>query len=144
MQRSERLQLIGRLLMTIATLAYGVIPLFVDLSQTHVLHPDWTPHARMHMVWLLGTNSSLALVALCSLWLYRTNTALGTHLAGVLGLCVYGGFLLSAATLDLYAGALSDQDGVPPVLGMDANVVVFSQGLLMLLAGWILTGRRST
>ena len=144
MQSSNKLTLIGRLLMTIATLAYGVIPLFVDLSQTHVLHPEWTPHARMHMAWLLGTNSSLALVALYFLWLYRGNTALGAHLAGVLGLCVYGGFMLSAATITLYGGALSDQGGVPPVMGMDANIFGFSQGMLMLLVGWVLAGRRSS
>jgi hypothetical protein len=143
MQRTERLRLVGRLLMTVATLMYGIIPLLVDLTETHVLHPEWTPHARMHMVWLLGTNSSLALVALYFLWLYRGNATLGLRLTGLLGLCVYGGFMLSAATTSMYGGALSDQGGVPPILGIDANIFGFSLGLLMLVAGWALARSRS-
>ena len=56
--------LTGRVLMTVATLLYGVLPPLVDLTETHVFHPGWTPHARMHMVWLLGTNSAIAVLAL--------------------------------------------------------------------------------
>ena len=48
--------LAGRILMILGTLMYGAIPPFVDLTETHVFHPEWTPHSRMHMVWLLGTN----------------------------------------------------------------------------------------
>ena len=134
---------IGRILMTVATLIYGVIPPFVDLTETHVFHPDWTPHARMHMVWLLGTNSSLAVIALFFLWLYKQDRAFGIRLAGVLGLCVYGGFMLSAATTSLYGGSLSDKGGVPPIMGMDANIFGFSLGLLVLILGWILARTRS-
>ena len=55
---------ISRVLITIATLVYGVIPVLVDISETHAFHPDWPPHARFHMVWLLGTNSTLAVLTL--------------------------------------------------------------------------------
>lgn len=144
MQSAKMTRMIGRLLMTLATLMYGIIPLFVDLAESHVFHPDWTPHSRMHMVWLLGTNSSLALVALYFLWLHRENATLGTRLAGVLGLCVYGGFMLSAATSSLYGGALTDKGGIPPIMGMDANILGFSVALVILLAGWALASRRST
>jgi hypothetical protein len=128
--------LVGQILMTLATLVYGVIPPFVDLTETHVFHPEWTPHSRMHMVWLLGTNSGVALVALYWLWLYRANRALGLNLAGILGLCVYGGFWVSALTASLYGGALSDKGGVPPVMGMDANVLVFGIAAGFLILGW--------
>lgn len=47
-------RLVGRLLMTVATLMYSLVPVVVDFTETHVFHPDWTPHARFHMVWLLG------------------------------------------------------------------------------------------
>ena len=135
---NARTVMLGRIIMTIATLMYGVIPPFVDLTETHVFHPDWTPHARMHMVWLLGTNSTIALVALYFLWLHKSSLALGVRLAGVLGLCVYGGFMLSASTTSLYGGSLSDKGGVPPVMGMDANILAFSLALLLLLVGWYL------
>ncbi len=144
MQGTSKVILIGRVLMTLATLMYGLIPPFVDLTETHVFHQDWTPHSRMHMVWLLGTNSTLAVVALFFLWRYRENSALGVRLAGVLGLCVYGGFMLSASTTSLYGGSLSDKGGVPPVLGIDAKILAFSLGLLVLLLGWLLARAKRT
>ena len=143
MQSTSIVFMIGRILMTAATLIYGIIPPFVDLTETHVFHPDWTPHSRMHMVWLLGTNSSLAVIALFFLWLYKEDRAFGIRLAGVLGLCVYGGFMLSAATASLYGGSLSDKGGVPPIMGMDANIFGFSLGLLVLILGWILARTKS-
>ncbi len=143
MQTTSNAFVIGRVLMTAATLMYGLIPPFVDLTATHVFHPDWTPHSRMHMVWLLGTNSTIAVVALFFLWLYKANSAFGVRLAGVLGLCVYGGFILSAATAPLYGGSLTDKGGVPPILGMDANIFGFSLGLLVLVVGWVLARAKS-
>jgi hypothetical protein len=137
----SRTVLPGRIIMTIATMMYGIVPPLVDLTETHVFHPDWTPHARMHMVWLLGTNTSIAMVALYVLWLHQTSLILRVRLAGVLGLCVYGGFILSASTTSLYDGSLSDAGGVPPIIGMDANILVFSLALLLLLAGWLLASK---
>ena len=132
---------IGRVLMSLATLVYGLIPPVVDLTETHVFHPDWTPHSRMHMVWLLVTNSSLAALALNYLW--RSVDAAGVRMAGILGLCVYGGFMVSAAAIPLYGGALSDRGGVPPVFGIDANIVTFTLALLLLLVGWRLARHHS-
>ena len=60
--------MISRILITVVTFLYGIAPLFADLNVTHVLHPEWTPHARFHMVWLLGTNTSIAVLALWLLW----------------------------------------------------------------------------
>jgi hypothetical protein len=134
--------LAGRILMTLGTLMYGAIPSFVDLTETHVFHPEWTPHSRMHMVWLLGTNTSIAVLALYFLWFHKASRAFGVRLAGILGLCVYGGFWLSALTVSLYGGALSDKGGVPPIMGMDTNVVVFLSAVLILLAGWFLARAR--
>lgn len=128
---------LGQAIMTVATLVYGLGPLIIDLTATHVFHPEWTPHARMHMVWLLGTNTLIALVALYFLWLYKF-VAFGVNLAGILGLCVYGSFMLSAFTSPLYGGSMGDEAGVPLVMGLDANIFGFSIALMLLLAGWFL------
>lgn len=127
--------------MTLATLVYGLIPPIVDFTETHVFHPEWTPHSRMHMVWLLVTNSSLAALSLNYLW--RQGNAAGIRMAGILGLCVYGGFMISVATIPLYGGALSDRGGVPPVFGIDANIITFTLALLLLLGGWHMARRHS-
>ena len=129
----------SRILITIATLVYGVIPLLVDISDTHAFHPEWPPHARFHMVWLLGTNSTLAILALYMVWVSSLETAIRIRIAGIIGLCVYGGFVISAVTGKLYGGALVDPiGGVPPVMGMDANLLVFLPMLgLVLLGLWL-------
>ena len=128
----------GRVLMTFCTVGYGFLPPLVDLGRTHVQHPDWTPHSRMHMVWLLSTNFGVSVVAFYLLWFHGARATQGVRVAGLLRMCVYGGFLLAASTAPLYGGALSDRGGVPPVSGMDLNVLVFSLSLLILLAGWFL------
>lgn len=135
---------VGRVLMTLCTVGYGFLPPLVDLGRTHVQHPDWTPHSRMHMVWLLATNFGVSVLALYLLWHHSARATLGVRLAGLLGVCVYGGFILAASTAPLYGGALTDRDGVPPVLGMDLNVLVFSLALLTLLVGWFMARPRGT
>jgi hypothetical protein len=135
--------LVGRVLMTLATLIYGALPSLVGLTKTHVFNREWTSHSRMHMMWLLVTNSAIAVLALYFLWFHKEHSAFGVHLAGILGLCVLGGFWLSASTISLYGGALRDKDRVPPILGMDANIVIFFLGPLLLLVGWSFAGARS-
>ena len=130
---------ISRWLITIATVVYGLIPPLVDLSATHVFHPDWMPHARLHAVWQLGTNSGLALLALYLLWIKSSNGLLRIRMAGLIGLCVYGGFFVSALTHPLFGGALADeQGGVPTVMGIYGNVMAFTPMLMLVITGlWL-------
>lgn len=137
MNKTSRHVLLGQAIMTVATLVYGLGPLIIDLTATHVFHPEWTPHARMHMVWLLGINTLIAFLSLYFLWLYK-SIAFGVNLAGILGLCVYGSFMLSAFTSPLYGGSMGDEAGVPLVMGLDANIFGFSIALTLLLTGWFL------
>lgn len=126
----------SRILITIATLVYGVIPVLVDLTETHVFHPDWTPHARFHMVWLLSTNSILAALALYLMWISKYDAVIRIRAAGAVGLCVLGGFFVSALTKNLYGGLLVDPvGGVPPIMGLDANLVIFTPMLVLVVIG---------
>ena len=130
---------ISRWLITIATLVYGLVPPLVDLSATHVFHPDWMPHARLHAVWQLGTNSGLALLALYLMWVKIDNNLLRLRMAELIGLCVYGGFFVSALTHPLFGGALADeQGGVPTVMGLYGNVIAFTPMLILVITGlWL-------
>ena len=135
---------ISRILITIVTLLYGALPLLADLTETHVFHPDWTPHARFHMVWLLATLCSVALLALYLMWFSRTDASVRIRLAGVIGLCAMGGFFVAALTKDAYGGSLTDPvGGVPPLMGMDANLVVFLPILALLIVGLWVGNRRN-
>lgn len=130
--------MIAKVLITLATLVYGFVPLVVDLSDTHVFHPDWTPHARLHMVWLLGTGASLALLSLYLLWVRNQLV-----LSAMLGLCVMAGFWLAVLSRGLYGGSLTEAGGVEmTTLGVEGNSFAFSVVLALLVAGLVL-GRKN-
>jgi len=130
---------ISRWLITVAAVVSGLIPPLVDLTATHVFHPDWMPHARLHAVWQLATNSGLALLALYLMWVKSSNGLLRIRMAGLIGLCVYGGFFVSALTHPLFGGALADdQGGVPTVMGLYGNVMAFTPMLILVIIGlWL-------
>ena len=129
--------MISKILITLGTIVYGVLPPLADLTPTHVGHPDWTPHSKVHMVWLLATGSSIAVVSLYLLWVKKQ-----TVLAAVLGMCVLGGFWVAAATKDLYGGAFTDIGGIDSkILGLDANAFVFGVGVLLVVSGLVFRKR---
>lgn len=131
--------LVGRVLMSLAILTFTLLPPIVDLGSTHVGNADWPPHARFHEVWLLITGSSIGLVSLVLLW---AKGPWGTGLAAALAACVLGGFFVAAVTAGAYGGALSEPGGVAPVMGLDANLVLFTAAGLLLALGWLLARPR--
>ncbi len=129
----------AKILITVATLFYGLAPLVADLNDTHVFHPGWTPHARLHMVWLLGTNSSIALLSLYLLWA-RSQVVL----SAVLGVCVMLGFWIAVLSRQTYGGALNDVGGITTtILGIEANALAFSFVVILLIVGIVLGRNRS-
>ena len=131
---------LGQVLMTIAVLQYGAVPLLADLNRTHATNPAWPRHARFHVVTQVLTGAAVATVALVLLWSPRIDRSLGVCLAAVLSLCVLGAFFASAAGRSLYGGRLSDADGgIPQAHGIDLNALNFGSALLLLLLGrWLL------
>ncbi|MEY4269853.1 MAG: hypothetical protein RLZZ58_1069 [Pseudomonadota bacterium] len=133
----------GKWLMTIGIGIFVFAPPVVDiLTPTHVFNADWVPHARFHTMWAILSTSAIGILALWLLWRGPALHKFGTHLAGVIGSCVLGAFMLAAATMSLYGGALSDANGVPLLaIGVDANLVTFGVALALILAGWRLAAR---
>jgi hypothetical protein len=132
---NKRERLIAGLLLATAAI-YGIVPPLVDLSATHALHPDWPPHARFHMVWLLATNSALAAIVS---WLVlaggNESRLVRLRLASLLGVAALGGFVIATLAQGAYGGALSDPTGgVPPILGLDGNLLGFTPAFLAQLA----------
>lgn len=48
----------------VTALLYVILLPYMEVSDTHVFSSSWPGHARMHDVWQLATNASLALLAL--------------------------------------------------------------------------------
>jgi hypothetical protein len=128
--------LVGRVLMSLATAFYTFVPSIVDFTESHVFHPDWPPHARFHMVWLLATGALIGLFAQYCIW-QRHQPRLGIRLGAALGVCVLGGFFSSAIGMHWYGGSLSDAGGADLIMGIDANLLAFCGVLATLVVGFV-------
>lgn len=118
-----------KLFLTIATLIYGVVPAIADLNETHLFNAHWSPHARLHGAWFLFFGFAMAMISVYLVWI-RDKLILPS----IIGLSFVTGFWLASLTAPLYGGALVDENGISSnVLGIDANVFVFSLLTLVLL-----------
>ena len=116
------MRLTVKVLITLATLVYGIVPAIADLNETHLLNPDWSAHARLHGAWFLAFAAGMALIGLFILW--RRDQLL---LPILIGLLFAAGFWVAVVTAPFYGGALVDENGIEAVvLGLDANVFTFS------------------
>ncbi len=130
------METLGLVLMSVAILQYGLIPMIADFNSTHATNPRWPAHARFHVVAQVLTTSSVAVVALWLLWSPNIDRALGVCLAAILSGCVLGGFHVSTICRRWYGGALSDAEGgIPPAAGVYLNVFNFVSATLLLTVG---------
>ena len=132
---------IARILLSIPALHLVFVPPIADLNASHVLNPLWPGHARLHTVWLLTTNSLVAVAALWILWRPLDGyLRRAIRLAGTLVGAVLGGFFVAGSTRALYDGSFTDvPDLARTVGGVDANLAVFSLHLVLLALSLALT-----
>lgn len=118
---------VARMLVTVPALFVAILPPIADLNATHVTNPLWPSHARLHTVWLVCSNSLIALIAVHVLWRRVREPDPGAlRLAIVLVGAVLLGFFVAAAAQSVYGGALTDPNGVALKLGsLDANLAAF-------------------
>ncbi len=137
-----RKEVVGRILMTVAVLLASLLPIIVDVSESHLLNSAWPPHARVHEVWLLATGAGVGSVALRLIWI-RPQLVL----AAILTACILGGFFVAAATAPLYGGVLVDpatahlMPNNDRLFGIPANLFAFSLAFIILLLGLALAHR---
>ena len=135
--------LIAKILLTIATLGYSVVPAFVDSNNTHATNPGWDSHARFHVVWQVSSYVYLAALALYLIWMAGTDTW-PLWLAFIMAVAAYGGFWTAVLSRPMYGGTLvSKTNPVPDIkwniagnrFSTDANVTAFTIAVIILLAG---------
>ncbi|NVO27204.1 hypothetical protein HJ526_07230 [Donghicola sp. C2-DW-16] len=137
--------LAAKILLTISSLGYSLIPFLFDSNKTHWFNPSWTPHARFHCVWQVMSYVYIAILALVLIWT-AGDTAWPIWIAAILSVCAYGGFWTAVAMRPIYGGHLVDEvNGVPPfklpILGLcDANVTLFTTAVIILMTGCALLG----
>ena len=127
--------MIKKIAITFSVILYAIIVPFLDINETHVWNPDWTPHARIHEVWQLITNSSIGLVCLWLVW-YKKEV----RLSFLLSIIIMGGFLLAFFLKDGYGGSMKYLDGSEKtILGVNIGVLGFGIAFLFLLISHIFT-----
>ena len=140
--------LLARILLTLATIGYGVITVKADFNRTHATNPLWTPHARFHVVWQITSYVGFGLIAFALIWAPGPYRVERLYLAAGFAAVVYGAFFIALATMSTYGGRTYDENGYRPFtlnIGrprlMDLNVTVFLMQSVVLLVGAALIAR---
>ncbi|MEX2319254.1 MAG: hypothetical protein WD626_05325 [Bauldia sp.] len=134
---------LARILLTLSTLGYGVVTIKADFNKTHATNPDWTPHARFHVVWQILSYSGVALIALGLIWLAGPVPRERLYLAAALAVAIYGAFFVAVLARPMFGGRLYDDNGYlpfrPPVgpayWRWDVNVTAFTVLSALTIAG---------
>jgi uncharacterized membrane protein len=109
---------------------YAVAVPVLEINDTHVFNPDWTPHAKIHEVWQLITNFTIGIFCL---WLVWVKNELKTSI--LLSMLVIGGFLLAYSLQNFYGGSMKYLDGSEKtILGINIGVLGFGLAFILLLA----------
>lgn len=119
-----------KILISVVTLIYGIVPAIADINETHLLNPEWSPHARVHGAWFLFFGGSMAMMSLFFLWAKDW-----IYIPCFVGLMFASGFWVAVLLAPLYGGSLTDPNGIQSkVLGLDGNVFTFSIVTVILLS----------
>ncbi|MGH8528903.1 MAG: hypothetical protein ACRETN_03530 [Nevskiales bacterium] len=129
--------MIAKVLVTIGVLAYGLLVPMLEINTTHVFNPAWVAHARLHEVWQLATNSSLAVFCLWLAW-FKNDV----RLPSLVTVFVTGSFLFAYAARGIYGGSMVHPDGSEKlIMGFNGGVVVFGLVVILSVATAVLDGR---
>jgi len=138
---------LAKILITISTLGFSLIPAMADFNSTHATNPKWTPHARFHVVWQVVSFLAIAWIALGVIWLDPGQFGkAGLWLVVLIAASVYFGFYSASFGKPLYGGAQYDENGYVPfpvnILGAhmmwDINYTVFTVMIAILALGAVL------
>ena len=125
-----------RSIITFSALLYAIVVPFLEINETHVFNPNWTPHVRIHEVWQLITNSGIGLLCLWLVWVKNE-----IKISGILSLLVTGGFLIAFMLQEFYGGSMKYLDGSEKTL-LGINIGVLGFGMAFILVLYILMVER--
>jgi uncharacterized membrane protein len=139
--------LVARILLTLMTAGWSLGTVLADFNKTHATNPDWTPHARFHVVWQICSYSGFGLLNLALIWWPGPLALERLYLAALIGTIVYAAFFVALFAMPIYGGAAYDNNGYEPypaplplplfAAKWDVNVTVFSVQLVILAASLV-------
>lgn len=125
----------ARIILSLISVTLTVVAPLVDLNASHLLHPDWPMHARLHMLWAVLAFSMLGGYSLYLLWVSPWSIRVRLQVSILINFIINIAFVASAASMPLYGGGLADNQGGVPSLanGWDANLAVVAATMLLLI-----------
>jgi len=137
------MSLLARTLLTVVTIGYGFITVLADFNKTHATNPQWTPHARFHVVWQICSYVGFGLLALALLWWPGAYATERLYLVALMGAIVYAAFFVAVFAMPIYGGAAYDNNGYIPFAAplpliakrWDVNITAFSVLSIVLVLG---------
>ena len=133
--------LLARILLTLVTLGYGLATVFADFNKTHATNPQWTPHARFHVVWQICSYVGFGLLALALIWVPGAYASERLTLVAIMAAIIYAAFVAVFA-MPIYGGAAYDNNGYQPFAApvpliakrWDVNITAFCIQVALLAA----------
>jgi hypothetical protein len=86
-----RKQLVGQLLLSLVLAGTVVAVIGFQWNDTHLFNPHWHPHARFHLVQLIGLVSALSVIGLWLVWRESSQPRIGAIVATVAMVAFWGG-----------------------------------------------------
>lgn len=114
-------------IITFSILLYAIAVPILEINDTHVFNPDWTPHVRIHEVWQLFTNSSIGIICFWLVW-FKKEYKFSTFLSMI----ITGSFLIAFILQDQYGGSMKYLDGTEKTI-LGINIGVFGFGIAFIL-----------
>ena len=126
-------------IITFSVILYAIIVPILEINSSHVFNLDWTPHAKIHEVWQLITNSSIGILCLWLVWVKKE-----TKISALLSLLITGGFLLAYSLKGFYGGSMQFLDGSEKIfLGVNIGVLGFGIAFILLLSTLLLSNNKN-
>jgi hypothetical protein len=134
--------LLARILLTLVTLGYGFATVLADFNKTHATNPQWTPHARFHVVWQICSYVGFGLLALALIWWPGPYATERLTLVAIMAAIVYAAFFVAVFAMPIYGGAAYDNNGYQPFAApvpliakrWDVNITAFCIQVALLAA----------
>lgn len=110
----------------------GLLLPILEVNSTHLFHPDWPPHARMHEAWQLITNGAFAWVGLA---IACTNPE--SRVPHGIGLTISASFVAAWILRDQYGGTMGDASSANlAIAGFDVAVIVMGIASVLHVIGF--------
>jgi hypothetical protein len=115
-----------QLIMSVLWVMVAWGPIWYDFNDTHLFNPDWSPHARFHMMMVFSDVVALAVFGLYLVWGKTCSRLERLRLSAVAGFLYVLGVAIAARTMPMYGGSMHWDDTAPRAATLaDGNYVVF-------------------